>query len=243
MKGLLRSIVLAAAASVLPMAAHAGGALPQEESTTAPMPLDLALAKKLLLPEPLASVQKIIGTPGETNSTEGKVVSVRWWHDCGGDTMSFGDVFIRDGQVAHLWFQGCAGENIIRDADGDFYVLEANGTETYLTETAKERAFSEGQKQFVAKALGVPCAMMALDIEAIAEEHLGYPDESHDELVARYVAAALPNLRAAGQDISFETLTQRAGQLVDYVEDHSDSAPEQLKGQFTTACTSGKLPW
>jgi hypothetical protein len=148
-----------------------------DESATAPMPLDLALAKKLLLPEPLASVQKIIGTPGETNSTEGKVVSVRWWHDCGGDTMSFGDVFIRDGQVAHLWFQGCAGENIIRDADGDFYVLEANGTERYLTETAKERAFSEGQIQFVAKALRVPCAMMAIDIQAIAEEHLGYPDE------------------------------------------------------------------
>jgi len=66
MKRLLLSIALAATL-VLPMAAHAGDAMSAEPDTgylgsdspsTAPMPLDLALAKKLPVPEPLAEVQK-----------------------------------------------------------------------------------------------------------------------------------------------------------------------------------------
>ena len=225
------------------------------------MPLDLALAKKLPVPEPLVSLQKIIGTPGEAYTPEGIEeggqaweahpgdVWYRWYHDCG-DRMSFGDAIVRSGQVMTLSFQGCAGENIIRMSNGDFHVVPLQGKTTYLAETPKEQAFRENlrkeeaaEDQQFRSAVGVPCAMMAIDIEAIAEEHLGYPDESHDELAARYVVAALPDMHAMGQDMSAAKLTQMAGQFVDYVEDHSDLAPKQLKKQFTTDCTSGKLPW
>ena len=225
------------------------------------MPLDLALAKKLPVPEPLASLQKVIGTPGEAYTPEGIEgggeawearpgdVWYRWWHDCG-EAMSFGDAIVRAGQVVTLWFQGCEGETIIRMSNGDFHVVDGHGKVTQLAETPKEQAFRENLRKEEAaedqrfhSSMGIPCAMMAIDIEAIAEEHLDYPDESRDELVARYVAAALPNLRTTGQDISAEKLTQIAGQFVDYVEDHSDLAPKQLKKQFTTDCTSRNLPW
>jgi len=82
MKGLLLSAALAATLA-LPMAAHA-----QREDSTAPMPLDLALAKRLPLPEPLTSLQKLLGTPGEVSTPEGPTkepgeVWYRWYHDCG----------------------------------------------------------------------------------------------------------------------------------------------------------------
>jgi hypothetical protein len=57
------------------------------------------------------------------------------------------------------------------------------------------------------------------------------------------MGAAIPDLHAASQDMSVEKLTQIGSRFVDYVEDHSDLAPEQLKRQFTTDCTSEKLPW
>jgi hypothetical protein len=90
--------------------------------------------------------------------------------------------------------------------------------------------------------LDVACAMMGRDIKAIAEEHLNYPDASRDELVARYIEAALPALHATGQDIPMEKLAQIAGQFVDYVEAHSGLASEKLKEQFAADCTSGNLP-
>jgi hypothetical protein len=257
MKRLLLSVALAAT-PVLPIVAHADSASSPpgpEEDTTAPMPLDLALTKKLPVPEPLASVQKVIGTPGDAYTPEGTTkmpneVWYRWYHDCG-DRMSFGDAIVSGGQVMTLWFQGCAGETIVREASsGDFHVVDAHGKITQLAETPKEQAFRENlskkeaaEDQRFRSAVGVPCAMMAIDVEAIAEEHLDYPDESRDELAARYVAAALPDVHAMGQDMSAAKLTQIAGQFVDYVEDHSDLAPKQLKKQFTTDCTSRNLPW
>jgi hypothetical protein len=138
MKRLLLSIALAATLA-LPMVAHAGEAMSAEPDTgylgsdspsTAPMPLDLALAKKLPVPEPLAEVQKVIGTPGEAYTPEGIEeggqpweahpgdVWQRWYHDCGNGTgVSFGDAISRNGQVITLWFQGCAQENVIRHVE------------------------------------------------------------------------------------------------------------------------------
>lgn len=256
MKRLLLNIFLAATLA-LPIATHADYAPGPDGANRAPMPLDLTLAKRLTVPEPLTLVQKVIGTPGEAYIPEGTAktpgeVWYRWWHDCNDDQgVSFGDAIVRSGQVVTLWFQGCEGETIVREANsGDFHVVDAHGKITQLAETPKEQAFQENlrkaetaEDQRFRSAIGVPCAMMAIDIEAIAEEHLGYPDELHDELVARYVAAALPNLHAAGQDMSAAKLTEMAGQFVNYVENHPDLAPEQLKKQFTTDCTSRKLPW
>jgi len=63
--------------------------------------------------------------------------------------------------------------------------------------------------------------MMAHDIPAMADEHRNYPDESRDDLVARYIESALPTLHAMGQDMPIEKLAQIAGRIVDYVEAHS----------------------
>lgn len=84
--------------------------------------------------------------------------------------------------------------------------------------------------------------MMALDIEAIADERSNYPNESRDELVARYTEAALYSLHAIGKDMPTEKVVQFAGRLVDYVEAHSGSAPAQIKREFTADCAADRLP-
>jgi len=87
-----------------------------DAATTAQMPLDLRLAKKLPLPEPLAAVRKVIGALGEGYTLQGAGqpgdVWYRWYHDCG-NAMSFGDAIARDGQVMSIWFEGCADENCV----------------------------------------------------------------------------------------------------------------------------------
>lgn len=236
-----------------------------ETSTTAPMPLDLALAKKLPMPEPLKSLQKVIGTPGGAYAYHGDPpgdTMYRWYYDDCDDRESIGDVTVQAGQAVALWFKDCAGNIIVRAADGQFFSADEHGKTTWFAETAKEKATKDQVDQMEAKfrqERGVPCAMMALSIEAIAVEHFNYPDESRDELVAQFVAAALPGLPAlhtGGQDMSVEQLIQRAGKFVDYVEAHSGLAPEEgsievraqagireLKERFTADCTSGDLPW
>lgn len=226
---------------------------PFEASTTAPMPLDLRLAKKLVLPEPITNVQKIIDSPGAPYVPQGLGKSPgiwhRWYHDCG-NSMSFGDVIVQHGQAVSLWFVDCAGETIIRDADGDFHTVDAHGNIKYFAETPKEKAHLEWVRQqeaianrLLRKTVGVPCAMMALDIEAIAAEHVNYPNESRDELVARYVESAIVSLHAAGHDMPVSKITQIAEHFVDYVEGHSNLSPKDLKERFTADCTSGNLSW
>jgi hypothetical protein len=83
---------------------------------------------------------------------------------------------------------------------------------------------------------GILCAMFAHDIAAMADEHLNYPDESRDDLVARYIEAALLALHAAGKDVPLETLARYAGRIVDYVEAHSGLPPAKLNEQFVADC-------
>src|SRR5271165_5229288 len=154
--------------------------------------------------------------------------------------MSFGDAIVVSDQVISLWFQGCAGENIIRESkSGNFTVTDGHGKITQLAETPQEKTYVENHNKAMAKIdqqfrskMGVPCAMMALGVEGIVEEHLAYPDESRDELVALVMAEALQNPQVVSQNVSAEEWIRRFGNIVDYVEDHSDVAPKQLKRQF-----------
>jgi hypothetical protein len=91
------------------------------------------------------------------------------------------------------------------------------------------------------KNLGVACTMMAFSIEAITDEHVNYPDEPRDELVARLVAEMLASPASVGQ--SPERLIMISGKFVDYVEDHPGLSPAAMKTQFMADCTSFKLPW
>jgi len=211
-----------------------------DTSTTAAMPLDLDLARKLVLPEALAEVQKIIGTPGGPYVPDGldnPGTWYRWYHDCG-NSMSFGDVAIRDGQAISLWFEGCAGETIKRFAKGDFYMIDADGKITYLSENERrenteiQRAFSESMK--------IPCVMMALTIELIDEEHTQFPTESRDELVARYATAALAD-QAVGADI--KKIIEIGSHFVDYVESNPGTNPSEMKERFVGDCVGNRLPW
>ncbi|HEV2300569.1 MAG TPA: hypothetical protein VGR91_03275 [Stellaceae bacterium] len=85
--------------------------------------------------------------------------------------------------------------------------------------------------------------MMAIDIEAIANERARHPDESRDELVARYTEAALYSLYTTRQKISADKLIHIAGNLVGYVEAHSGLVPAQTRHQFEADCTADRLPW
>lgn len=122
---------------------------PAGASTEARVPLDLRLAKKLPLPEPLAAVQKAIGAPGGgwipkgVGARRSGEVWYRWYHRCG-NNMSFGDAVVRDGQVVGLWFEGCAGETVIRRANGDFHVVDENGKITFLSQAQKRE---QGREQ------------------------------------------------------------------------------------------------
>lgn len=213
-------------------------------TSTAPMPLGLGLAKKLVLPEPLTTVQKLIGTPGAPYVPNGFDKSsgtwYRWYHDCG-NAMSFGDVIVRNEQAVSLWFQGCAGENVKRFGNGDFYVISASGKTSYLDERER-RAMSQEANRYRNK-VKVPCAMMSLDIEQIANEHHNFPSESRDEIVARYVEAEMQSVHAMGQKIGIAKAMKIGGQFVDYVEAHSAMSPESVKQQFVSDCLNNQLGW
>ena len=89
--------------------------------------------------------------------------------------------------------------------------------------------------------LRIGCLMMASAIEAVDEEHIDYPDESRDDIVARFVTLALAS--AQGQVMPADKLIEIGGHFVDYVEVHPGLATTQLKQQFMKDCTSLNLPW
>ena len=188
-----------------------------EASTTASIHLDLALARKLPMPKPLEFSAEGDRIPGGAYAYHGDPpgdTMYRWYYEDCDDGESIGDVIVQAGQAVSLWFQDCAGNKILRTAIGQFYSMDEHGKTTWFAETAKEKAFLQQMDEAEApfrQARGVPCAMMADSIEAIADEHLNYPDKSRDEIVARSLEAALPGLpalHAAGQDISIEQLNR-----------------------------------
>jgi hypothetical protein len=85
------------------------------------IPLDEALARRMHLPMSLEAFQKILGCKGEKakNPSMGDE-QYRWYHYTP-TKMSYGDVYVINGQIVSLWFEG-NGKNILRRPNGPLII-------------------------------------------------------------------------------------------------------------------------
>ena len=100
---------------------------PTYQQIVTKVPLDLALAKRMTFPTPLASLQKMLGSPGMildptlVPNTE----THRWYSYTHGP--SIGDFFTQHGQVIGLWFEAPDFSTVIKNIDGRFTIAPEHG--------------------------------------------------------------------------------------------------------------------